>query len=104
MVLLAGVVALAGCGKPDKTPAQTAPGMMDLPKFQQAFVSATPEQQTSVVAAAKCIRYGAYPDALAALAKLDSDPALTPPQKQAVSNLVEGIKGASTKAPAAPPQ
>jgi hypothetical protein len=104
MVLLAGVVALAGCGKSDKTPAQTAPGMMDLPKFQEAFVSATPDQRTSVAAAANGIRYGRYPEALTALANLDSDPALTPPQKQAISNLLEGIKQASAKAPAAPPQ
>ena len=102
ILLLAGLLAFVGCGKAAKDTPRNAPGMMDLPKFQQAFVSATPDQQASAVAVGSGVRYGLYPDALAALAKLDSDPALTPPQKEAVSNMVEGVKQAIAKAPAAP--
>ena len=75
-----------------------------MPKFQQAFASGTPDQQANVTKVSSSVRYGLFPDALAALEKLSSDPALTEPQKQAVSNMVEGIKVAIAKAPATPPQ
>jgi hypothetical protein len=103
-ILLVGVLALAGCGKSGKSSAQGVPAAMDLPKFQQAFASATPEQQVSATKVHASIRYGLYPDALAALAKLDGDATLTGPQKQAVTNMIEGIKQTMAKAPAAPAQ
>lgn len=104
IILLAGVLALVGCGKSGKNTAQSVPGAMDLPKFQQAFASGTPDQQTSVTKVNSSVRYGLYPDALAALDKLTSDPALTEPQKQAVNDMIQGIKQAIAKSPAAPPQ
>jgi hypothetical protein len=103
-ILLAGLLALVGCGKSGKSTAQSLPGGIDLPKFQQAFVSATPDQQANVTKVGAGIRYGLFSDALAALEKLGSDTTLTEPQKQAVSNMVEGIKAAMAKAPAAAPQ
>jgi hypothetical protein len=48
------------------------------------------------------VRYGTYPDALAALDKLASDPSLTEPQKKAVSDLIEGVKQTLAKAATAP--
>lgn len=103
-ILLIGLLALIGCGKSGSSTAQKVPGTIDMPKFQQAFASGTPDQQANVTKVSSSVRYGLFPDALAALEKLSSDPALTEPQKQAVSNMVEGIKVAIAKAPAAPPQ
>jgi hypothetical protein len=102
-MLLVGLLALAGCGKSGKNPAQAVPGAIDMPKFQQAFASGTPDQQANVTKVMSGVRYRLYPEALAALEKLGSDPAITEPQKQAVSNMVEGIKAAMAKAAAAPP-
>jgi hypothetical protein len=104
IILLAGVFALVGCGKPPKNPAQDVPGMMDLPKFQQAFASGTPDQRGSVDSVCKSVRYGLFPDALAALDKLAGDSTLTEPQKQAVNNLIQGIKQKLANPPAAPPR
>ena len=103
VILMAGVLALVGCGKAARNPAEGVPGMMDLPKFQQAFASATPDQRDSVANVSKGVRYGLYPDALAALEKLAGDATLTEPQKQAVNNMIQGIKQAAAKPPAPPP-
>ena len=102
ILLLTGVFALVGCGKSDKGQAAAIPATMDLPQFQQAFPSATPEQQGNIDKTVNGVRYRLYPDALAALDKLAADPALTEPQKKAVSDLVAGIKQTMAKAPAPP--
>jgi len=65
MILLAGALALGGCGKPAKNPGEGVPGMMDLPSFKQAFASSTPEQEESANKVAHGVRYGLYPEALA---------------------------------------
>jgi len=103
MVLLAGGLAFAGCGKPASTQVQgTTIAAMDVPKFQQAFPSPTPAQQSSIDKVRMGVRYGTYPDVLAALDKLASDPSLTEPQKKAVSDLIEGVKQTLAKTAAAP--
>ena len=102
MVLLAGGLALAGCGKPASTQVQGTIAAMDIPKFQQAFPSPTPAQQSSIDKVRMGVRYGTYPDALAALDKLASDPSLTEPQKKAVSDLIEGVKQTLAKAATTP--
>src|ERR1035437_3463997 len=102
MVLLAGVVAFAGCGKPASTQVQGTIAAMDIPKFQQAFPSPTPAQQSSIDKVRTGVRYRMYPDALAALDKLASDPSLTEPLKKAVSDLIEGVKQTLAKTAAAP--
>jgi hypothetical protein len=101
-LLLLGLLAFVGCGRSDKDQAQGIPAAMDISKFQQAFPSPTPEQQANIAKASEGVRYGLYPNALAALDKLAADPALTEPQKKAVSELVEGIKQTMAKAPAPP--
>jgi len=77
---------------------------MDLPKLQQAFPAATPEQQACLSQAGDGIRYSLYPKAIAALEKLAADATLSEPQKKAVADMMEGIKQAMAQAPAAPAQ
>ncbi len=103
-ILLAGMLALAGCGKSDQNQAQRVPAMMDLPKFQQAFPSPTPEQQTSLEKVISGVRYRLYPEALAALDKLSADPSLNDAQKKAVNDMIQGIKQTLSPAPASAPK
>lgn len=104
MVLLAGVLASAGCGKSgsDNSTAQHVAATMDIAKLQQAFPSPTPEQQSTLSKVMTGVRYRQYPDALAALDKLASDSSLTEPQKKAVSDLIAGVKQALAKPPSEP--
>jgi hypothetical protein len=104
IILLAGVFAFAGCGKSDKSAAQRVPATIDMPKFWQAFASATPDQQDCVAKVDHGVRYNLYPEALAALDKLAGDATLTDLQKQAVTNLSWGIKQALAKSAASPSQ
>jgi hypothetical protein len=103
-LLVAGLLAFAGCGKSDQAGDRGIPATMDVSKFQQAFPSPTPEQRSNIAKATEGVRYGLYTNALAALDKLAGDPALTEPQKKAVSDLIEGIKQTMAKAPAPPAQ
>lgn len=101
-IVVIGLLAFAGCGKSNTTPAETIPATMNLTKFRQAFPSPTPQQQANVEAVYQNVRYGLYPDALTAIQKLAGDPSLSEPQKQAVSDMVAGIKGAMTNSAARP--
>jgi len=101
-LLVTGLLALAGCGKSGDVGNRGLPPAIDLPRFQQAFPSPTPAQQSHVDKASEAIRYGLHADALAALDKLAADPALTEPQKKAVSDLVAGIKQTLAKVPTPP--
>jgi hypothetical protein len=100
-ILLASLLALVGCGKSDKAGGRGLPATIDLPKFQQAFPSPTPEQQDAIGKVSAGVRYRLYPEALAALDKLAADPALTEPQKKEVNDLILGIKQATAAAAAA---
>lgn len=106
MVLVAGVLAVAGCGK-EKPKAQpiTAEGVtVDLPKLQMAFATAAPDLQTSVSEVRMGLRYGDYPRALAGLDKLANAPSLTADQKKIVADVTEQIKQAASKATAPAPR
>ena len=103
-MLVASALAVGGCGKSDSTGDRGLPPALDLPKFLQAFPSPTPGQQSNIDRASQGIRYGLYPQALTALDKLAADPALTEAQKNAVSNLVAGIKHTMAKTPTPPAQ
>jgi hypothetical protein len=105
-LLLCGLFSFVGCGK-SKTeahPTQPDPPVMQLPKLSEAFVSPSPAQQPMVAEAYRSVRYSQYPQALAALGKLASDPALTESQKKAVNDLIQSIKQAMAQAPAPPSQ
>ena len=103
-ILLAGLLPLAGCGKSktEAAPTQPDPPVMQLPKLSEAFVSPSSAQQPLVAEAYRSVRYSQYPQALAALDKLASDPSLTEPQKKAVNDLIQSIKQAMAQAPAPP--
>jgi hypothetical protein len=99
-ILMVGLLAFAGCGGSDKAGDRGMPQAIDLAKFQQAFPAPSATQQDSIGKVSEGVRYGLYPEALAALDKLAADPALTEGQKKAVTDLVQGIKETTAKAAA----
>lgn len=104
MLLLAGVVALAGCGK-EKPAATVMDGVtVDLAKLQEAFATASSEAQTSVSEVRMGVRYGDYRRAFTALEKLASAPGLTEDQKKLVAQVTDQVKQVASKAPAPPAQ
>jgi hypothetical protein len=103
-ILVVGLLAFAGCGKSDTGSYQSIPAAMDITKFRAAFPSPTPEQRDNFAKACDGVRYGLYPNALAALDKLSNDASLTDAQKKAVADLTEGIKQTMAKAAAPPKQ
>jgi hypothetical protein len=101
-IVVAGLLAFAGCSKSNKPVAQH--GAVDIMKFRQAFPTPTPDQQNNISKVTQGVRYRLYPRALEALDKLNADPSLTDAQKKAVSDMIEGINQAMTNAPAPPAQ
>ena len=100
--LLAGVLALAGCGKPPPPPPVQQGVTIDLPKLKEAFAKASPELQSAAAEVARGVRYGEFPAAMAALEKIANAPGLTEPQKKIVSEVTEQVKQVASKAAAAP--
>jgi len=103
-VLVAGLLVFAGCSKSDKNSAQAGSARMELPKFLQVFPSPTPEQQGNLSKVSNGVRYRLYPEALAALEAIASDPALNESQKKAVADMIAGITQTMTNAPPATAQ
>ncbi len=104
-LLVAGVIALAGCGKSSEpAPGAANSPMVDLMKLTEAFQTATPELRGSVDKIRMGVRYSNYPEALVELDKLASDANVTEPQKKAVNDVIEQLKKAlsamATNAPA----
>jgi uncharacterized membrane-anchored protein len=105
IVLMAGTLALAGCGKSSKeTPAPRQPGVVDLGPLQQAFPDATPDVKGSLDKLRFSARYGQLEAELVELDKLIAIPNLTEPQKKAVNDVIEQVKAAIQARPAAPAQ
>lgn len=103
LVLLAGLLAVAGCGKEEPRTPVMGGVKVDLPKLQEAFTTAAPELQTAVSEVAMGVRYG-DPRAFAALDKIVKAPSLTDAQKKIVAEVTEQIKELASKAPTAPPR
>ena len=103
-IVVAGLLAFAGCGKSDKAVPQQPSAAMEFTKFRQAFPTPTPEQQQMLAKVSQGIRYRLYPDVLANLTQLSGDASLTDAQKKAVSDLTAGINQMMTNTPAAPAQ
>lgn len=95
-LLVAGVIALAGCGKSGQPAAATGSPMIDLMKLTEAFQAAPPALRSSVDKIRMGVRYSNYPEALVELDKLANDPNVTEPQKKIVNDVIEQLKKALT--------
>ena len=98
------LVTLAACSKAPSGPQPTEINgvKVDLPKMQMAFANSSPDVMVGATEAMSRIRYGQYPEAVAALEKLSTNPGLNDAQKKAVTEVLEQMKQVVTKAPAAP--
>src|ERR1035438_600306 len=95
MILMAGVLAQAGCGKSGKAAAPThPPGTVDFSDLQKAFPAPTPEISSSLDKARFSARYRQYDIVLVELDKLTHIPNLTDPQKKAIDDEIEQVKQA----------
>jgi len=104
MILTVGVLALAGCGKPDKGPPPRQPGRVDVTQLQEQFPNPTPEVSASIEKVRFACRYRTFDTAQAELDKLAQLPNITEPQKKALDEVVEQIKTAIKAGAAAPTQ
>ena len=104
MIMLTGMLALAGCSKPKAEAPKVGQVTVDIPKLQAAFASATPELQGTVGEVFRAFRYGEYPVVLANLDRLAQAPGLTDAQKKTVSDVTEQMKQVAAAAPARPAQ
>lgn len=104
-LIAAGLLLAAGCGKSNST--QTAPQWngvtVDLPKLTEAFANSSQELKSTETMVGFNIRYGKYEEALMALDKLVSDPAVTEDQKKVVNTVIEQVKKLAGATPAAAP-
>ena len=101
-ILVAALAAAPGCGKNQTTTSVTAQNgtKVDMPKLQQAFVSASPELRDAVTKVAFSFRYGQNEEAVAQLEKIAADPALTDDQKKVVNDVIGQLKQVIAKGPA----
>ena len=101
IVLMAGTLALVGCGKSAKdTPPPRQPGVVDLSGLQQAFPDPTPETKASLDKLRFSARYGQLEAELVELDKLINTPNITEPQKKAINDVIEQVKAAIQARPA----
>lgn len=90
---MAGVLLLGGCKKSD-APAAGAPPpalVVNATAFRPAFASASPEIQAVVKQVMMNMQGSMNQQALSGLATLAANPALTEPQKKAVSDLTDQL-------------
>jgi hypothetical protein len=105
MFLVAGALAVAGCGKAKQPPPPVQNGVtIDLPKLREAFAPANPELQSLVAEVVRGVRYEEFVAALVALDKLANNPGLTEPQKKIVGEVINQVKQLANKAAPAPPR
>ncbi len=95
VILMAGMLALAGCGKSGKAAAPVrTPGTVDFTDLQMAFVTPTPESAPSLDKIRFSARYRQYDVVLVELDKLAHLPNLTDAQKKAINDEIEQVKQA----------
>jgi len=101
---MAGMLALAGCGKSDQPPPPAAPPVADVAKLLEAFPSPSPEVQGSLNKVRFAVRYRQYEVAAVELEKLAQIPDLSDAQKKVINDKAEQVKQAIEAASAKPPQ
>jgi hypothetical protein len=88
---LAGL--LGGYSKASAPPPETtSPLVINATDFRPAFATASPEIKAQVDQVMMSIQSSVYNEALKGLAKLAANPALTEPQRKAVSDLTDHVK------------
>jgi hypothetical protein len=99
-ILVVGLLGLAACSKAQKPPEymEVNGHKIELPKLQDAFTSANPEQKDSLAKISSAVRYGKFEEALMELDKLSNDVSLTEPQKKVVVTVLGQVKDVLTKA------
>jgi hypothetical protein len=96
------LVAFASCKKSDQPVAPTTEyyGVkVDWPKLETEFATSDQALQASASLAIRYIRYSEFPQAVAELERLSSNPKLTEAQKKVVNDLLEQTKQVIAKAP-----
>ena len=92
-VLVAGSVAVGGCGKPKPPPTEIGGvPVIQLSKLRDAFPTPTAAQQAGFDKMAMSLRMGDFMGTLVQLDKLAHDPSLTEPQKKLVAEVIEQVK------------
>ena len=104
IILTAGVLALAGCGKSSDSAPPPPVGMLDFGGLQKAFPTPTPEITASLEKIRFSTRYRQYDVAMVELDKIAQTPDLTEEQKKVVNAAIEQVKVAISKLPAPPAQ
>jgi hypothetical protein len=105
VALVAGLLAVAGCGKSNTPkPGTPIPGAVDVTALQQAFPKPPPEVLAAVDKLRFAIRYRKFDAAFPELEKLSRLPNLTDQQKKAIDDVIGQVKAAMAAAPAAPAQ
>ena len=104
MILMVGVLALAGCSKSDKGQTARQPGRVDLSQLQEQFPNPPPEVTASLDKVRFACRYRTFDVAQAELDKLSQLPNLTEPQKKAVDDVIGQVKVAISMGAAKPTQ
>src|ERR1035438_1630047 len=103
LVLLAGVLALAGGVKAKRSPSPPA-GLMNMGKLHEAFPSPAPEVQASLNKLQAAARYGQFEEALVELDKLAHQPNLTEAPKTSIDEKIAQVKERLTAGPPKPAQ
>ena len=104
MVLMAGLLALAGCGKPKPPPPPPVPPVADVGKLYEVFPSPSAEVNLCLDKVRFAVRYRQYEVAAVELEKLAQIPDLSDAQKKVINDKAEQVKQAIEAASAKPPQ
>jgi len=101
-LLIAGLVAFAGCSKSAQTTNQEGIDIngvkVNLPKLQTAIGSLNnPDVQNNMANVTFGIRYGDYMKSMMALDKIANDPSLNDAQKKVANEVLEQLKQVVSK-------
>ena len=107
LITLVALLPLAGCGKSGGSPSKgpvIRGVLVETPKLQEAFATASPDVQAQLSKVQMGIRYGEFQTAATELEKLAANPGLTEAQKKAAADVAVQIKEVLSKPPETPKQ